>query len=152
MRSDAALAALLAIVTGLAGARVRDRGEELRRPRIEGQRPLRVWAAEGLSARKILMQKAYIDLLQYVGEGGYGLDHGDGLVRLAARATDFDPRFPHLYMTAGALLMWTCRRPADAARLLEKGIAYNPGAGRLRLYLAAFVYRQANRMKEEIAV
>lgn len=144
-------AVLLAVAAAVAGARVGVRASALREPLVAGPKPLRAWAAEGAACRKVLGDRGYVAMLQHVGEAAYARDGGRALARLADETTDCDPRQGAAYAFGGGALMWLCNAPDAACRLLEKGIAYNPREGRLRLYLAAFVYRRSRDLGREIA-
>jgi hypothetical protein len=144
-------AALLAVAAGV-GTRVESLGVRLRHPAVLDS-PVGADRVTALSTgRKIGADFIWIDLLQYCAEAPFVLEHGARVPRLAGRATDLDPHFVQVYMFAGSALMWQCNRPAEAAALLEKGIAANPRERRLKYYLAAFTFRRLKDFRREMAV
>lgn len=152
MRSEPVLAALLLAISVVAGARVdAPSGAKRLAPVPAGIMPADRVAA-WFSARRVAADFIWIDLLQYCADARFILDRGARLPGLARRATQLDPGFAQVYMYAGSALMWQCNRPGDAAALLERGIAANPGDNRLKYYLAAFTYRRLNDIGGEVGV
>jgi hypothetical protein len=143
----ACLAALLA-----AGRGLQSRHADLRLPEGENQPSLGLLAAQGFSLRKVMADKRWFDLLQYTADYGYFQDDCAGLESLAEGGSDFDPTFIDIYSFSGAMLMWKCQKPEAAARLLKKGILFNPTHSNFKLYLAAFAYRQHEELAQETRI
>jgi len=105
-----------------------------------------------LSLRRSAADRMWIDTLQYCGDVSFVIDRGRRLFRLSNATTDLDPGFEEAYAFGAAMLMWQCDRPEEAAALLRKGIAYNPGAVKLKYYLAAFTFSRLKDLAREIGV
>lgn len=104
------------------------------------------------SVRRFAADRSWIDILQYVGDPSFVLDHGARLPAMTAATTNLDPTFRDAYAFGAALLFWECGRPNEAAALLRRGIAHNPQSNKLRYYLAAFTYRRLKDLGREVAV
>lgn len=143
----ACLAALIVVGRGLEG-----RHAALRLPSIKGPHSLGFLAAEWFGLRKVMADKRWFDTLQYAADYGYMADDCSRLYSLADAGTDFDPHFIDFYSFGGAMLMWNCRQPETAARVLRKGIEFNPDFQRFKLYLAAFAYRQDRELAAETKI
>jgi len=149
MRARLVAVALAVAAVAAAGGRVGGEAARMRagmwpEARLEG------WMARFLSARRVMADLRWLDILQYAGDSGYYVDGGKALVELSTRLTDLDPHFVRAYVFAGSLLYWQCGRPVEAAALIRKGIGANPAEAKLKMYLAAFTFSRLDALKGEI--
>ncbi len=146
------LAAALLVTAAVVASPVSIEAERLRLPPPSPLAGLTGRIPAAFSVRRFAALRSWIDTLQYCGDVSFVIERGRRLLRMSGETTDLDPRFEQAYAYGGAMLMWQCKRPEEAATLLRKGIAYNPGAVQLKYYLAAFTYNQAKDLAREVAV
>ena len=105
-----------------------------------------------LGMRRMTADIAWIAVLQYYGAydmlyqgaeagSGPGVKH-PALKVLVQRAIRLDPYFHFAYLYGAGSLAFNLDRSDEALELLEEGIKYNPTYWRLRLYLAAIVWKK----------
>lgn len=145
-------AAICLAVAVAAGRGVEARHAGLRLSPAKKPPSLGFLAAEWFGMRKVMADKRWFDVLQYTADYNYMSDDCRRMIELTESGTDFDPHFIDFYSFGGAMLMWNCRQPDNAARVLRKGIRNNPEYHRFKLYLAAFAYRQHRELAAETQV
>lgn len=145
-------AAALLLVANLAGDRLAARAAERRLPYAGPERTVGSKVAEGFALRKIMADRRWFEILQYSGDISFVLEKGKDLPRMMEAATDIDPRFVHLYSFGASTLMWELEQPAEAVKLLRKGMTFNPEEKRLKMYLAAIAYREGSDLAGEVGI
>lgn len=112
-----------------------------------------------LGMRRLMADVGWVSVLQYYGshetmEGvhEYGAGRYPGLKKLILRVVRLDPSFHFAYLYGAGSLAFNLNRPEEALEILKEGIRRNPTYWRLRLYLAAIIYKQKGRFDDMIAL
>lgn len=92
----------------------------------------------------------YISFLQYYGDLRNAKVRYKDLINYLNDATDADPSFEFVYLYGSAILAFNLQRYDEAVKLIEKGLSYNPKLWRLRLYLGAIAYKEADNKEKYI--
>lgn len=104
-----------------------------------------------LSGYKVLVGHAFwIKVIQYYGDSTNSLTRYPYLYDYCALASDLNPKFVSIYTFGAAALAFHLKRVDQAVRLLEKGIAANPGDMRLKLMYAAIAFQNAQQYEKVI--
>ncbi|MEK7476702.1 MAG: hypothetical protein AAB152_13860 [Candidatus Coatesbacteria bacterium] len=149
----AALATAIALASAiLLGSGIAIEADRLRLPAPPKSAGLGARVAGAFALRRFSADRGWIETLQYCGDTAFVVERGRRLPAMSDATTNLDPRFEEAYAFGAAMLMWQCRRPEEAAALLRRGIAHNPGAIRLKYYLAAFTYGRLKDLGREVAV
>jgi hypothetical protein len=128
-RSAPLLAVAVLAAAVAAGARARLEPEALEVGRVRDP----AWLPDGravqiasLGQRQLLATAYWLKTVQYMGE--MSLSGGDwrALLPLADLTTDLDPRFGYAYQVVGSNLAGLAGRPAEAERILQKGMRNVP--------------------------
>jgi pentatricopeptide repeat protein len=106
-----------------------------------------------LSGYKVLVGHIFwIQVIQYYGDADNASTRFGKLYDYCSLASDLNPRFISIYTFGGSALAFHLRRINEAAKLLEKGIAANPHAERLKFILAAILYENTEKAGAAIPV
>jgi tetratricopeptide (TPR) repeat protein len=105
-----------------------------------------VRAAAFLTGYKVLIGHAFwIGVIQYYGDAANAATRFSNLYDYCSLASDLNPQFISIYTFGATALAFHLNRIDEAARLLEKGIAANPHAERLKYLLAAILYEHTEK-------
>ena len=106
-----------------------------------------------ISGYKVLVGHVFwIQVIQYYGDVENCLNRYARLYDYCSLASDLNPRFISIYTFGASALAFHLKRVDEAARLLEKGIAANPHAERLKFLLAAILYQNTEKGENLIPV
>ncbi len=104
----------------------------------------------GLGFRSLVGDFEYISFLQYIGTPKNAKTGYKDLYGYVDRITDADPHFSFAYRYGSAVMAFHLNQYENAEKIIEKGLKYNPKMWRLRMYLGAIGYKEAENKEKYV--
>ena len=104
----------------------------------------------GLGFRSLVGDFEYIGFLQYIGNPENAKNRYKDLYEYVDRITDADPHFSFAYRYGSAVMAFHLKQYEKAEKIIEKGLKYNPKMWRLRMYLGAIGYKEADNKEKYV--